>query len=315
MQKKSSGVNKASSGRGRPQTPLIDRLRVVVWSHFVQQKSSLLAADERHKRLIEKCLEAPRRSGVWARYLRGEVLPQNARSTEEPSLIRRIEDAGIASESERIFSHPVWALMDFKKDLSPLDLKAASLKLDKRLLQLFILHHVGIRGGEVADKFWYRCPADKSKIMERSRLIHLDGLAVSIICARMSYLAQNRTEYLKFLSLACDFLKIYAEWPLFKAKRMKSVLLVIEGSIQEQVRAAIRTPRGDYDFSLDGADIVTELQLDWMQRTKVHKRKLSTTSLRIFKEWLHLAFGDVVESKQSRSSAQSANNAESETAI
>jgi hypothetical protein len=285
-------INKAARGRGRPKISLTNRFRVVVWSHFVKQASGASEAKELQKLLSEKRLGPTQSSGLWSRYLRGEMLPQGGLSSGTSSLVSRIELAGIASGSSRIFSHPVWDLMDFKKVLTPVDLRATGLKLDKKLCQLFVLHHAVARGGDVADRFWYQCPPDKSKVMERSRSIDLDGLAVSVICARMAYLAQNRILFTEFLSLACDFLKMYSGCPLYSEKRMKSVLLVMEGSIQNQVRAAIRTPQGDYDFSLNGAESVTTLRQDWEHRTKSHSRTLSKSSLAVFKQWLRWAYGD-----------------------
>lgn len=271
--------------RGRPKTPLIERLRVIVWSHHVLAASGAASIQDFESMYAKSGRKVVLSSGLWARYMRGEVIPQGAKDDRARSLIARMnkEFPGTA----RVYRHPVWEVLDLGRLLGPEELKHAYLELDLSVSEPFIARGYDLLGlaPPAASIFWRAHENEGRRMHFLKRLQGLDGLTASLIEARMDYLAQNERTLFNSLSVAHATCKNLTNSPAFDFKRMMSAALLIECiciSFLDQL--LIQGPSSDEARSQRRRN-AKGLREDWLERWTEHRSTLSINSRKKFEAW------------------------------
>lgn len=203
-------------------------------TEIAQEFETALAAMPGHLRLS---------SGLWGRYLRGEVLPQGSVGRDGPSLVVRIDRAlpGTAST----FYHPVWELLDFRRLIGPDELRDLYLSMGEEVWRGMVDLRTGGEQGLQQEVFHFwrnRRLLEKQSLKIRS-MATLDGVAAALIEARMAYFAQDRSNFLDAMMDVSIQLTAASESELFQTLRMKSALLIVKGIwLQEMGRFLIDPP-------------------------------------------------------------------------
>ncbi|MFO6419254.1 hypothetical protein ACLBKS_03535 [Hylemonella sp. W303a] len=231
---------KIASKRGRPATPLLQRLRVIAWSHHVMVASGAVQADQ-FERLISKAHPRLRlSSGLWPRYLRGDVMPQGSQERAKSSLIVRLDR--VYPGTAEIFYHPLWELMDFDRLLWPKRLREIYLSMNEFVWMDFVEdfgdwitvlldEEKGPR--KVLDAtelpFWKIEQSDESLQVAWGLIDGLDGVAVCLIEARSGYLAQDIRAFVNAILGVNSMLKKLVKDPGFQFPKQQSALLILRG--------------------------------------------------------------------------------------
>ncbi|WP_155831826.1 hypothetical protein [Hylemonella gracilis] len=207
----------------------MQRLRVIVWSHHVMVASGAVQADQ-FERLISKSHPKLRfSSGLWPRYLRGDVMPQGAQEQAKSSLILRLDR--IYPGTAEIFYHPIWELMDFDRLLGPQRLRELYLSMAPSIWSPFV---DSSSDGDLArlhadeEPFWK--VHHKAEELDRlwSRVTGLDGVAVCLIEARMSYLGQTGMRFVHAMLGARTRLLSFGKDAGFQFPKQQSILVLLE---------------------------------------------------------------------------------------
>lgn len=182
-------------------------------------------------------------SGLWGRYLRGEVLPQGSVGKEGLSLVARIDRAlpGTAST----FYHPVWELLDFRRLIGPDDLRDLYLSMGEEVWSGMVDLQTGEETGlqKEAFHFWRDRYLSEEQSLKIRSMATLDGIAAALIEARMAYFAQDRSDFVDAMMNVSIQLSTAKESELFQTRRMKSALLIVKGIwLQEMGRLLIDPP-------------------------------------------------------------------------
>lgn len=285
----------STNNPGRPKMRLAHRFRVVAWSHFVKLHSGKCKDIELVGWLSERGIELS--LGLWSRYMRGEVSPQHSLSGDvmAKTLVKRIDDLVVDSAS--LFYHPLWDLLDFSQLLSPVELKFLSLKLEAGFWPLLVRDQPRLRNNEKPNDFWYRGPLGDdwvSQLNPRSSAVSpvspvsLDALAMSMVHARMAYLAQDLVSLVKAHRVGCSIMKALPEHQLFnKQERMKSLLLWIEDSCHAHLKGAFRNITDRSQPEGNAYEHKAALAGDHQLRVEKHKKTLSKSSRETFARWCH----------------------------
>lgn len=277
--------------RGRPRTPLPQRFRVMAWSHFVLAGSGLSQACDLEDYLAKKHRSLRLSRGLWSRYMRGETLPQGSLTARKRTLVHRVDD--VVRGSAGVFFHPLWDLLDFGRSIPPEHLRSAYLQLDERIWHVIVRHSsdAEMDEDELDADFWYRQKSARIQVRTLDQRIGLDGLAGCMIEARMAYFCQNAVTYVAAHLAGCRILKQLPEQPEFSAKRMRSVLLLIETGWQANLESAFENLHEISDEERQARSAARDSREDWETRIKKHRRTLSKTALAVFRRWL----GEAVE--------------------
>lgn len=255
---------------GRPKTPLPLRLRIVAWTGFVD-----MVIEQSRNPTDRTYLANAIKSGLWARYRRGEVVPAGAFSEGTNSLVTRI-DTEVAVGSMSFVRHPFWDLLDFSRFMTPVELKTISRKLKKPVRGLFVAGWGAAANSKSSEKFWYRQPVtDGNGLIELRKHVSLDGLAACLICARMAYLAQDARACKYFYRVGLEIMAAYSERDLFSADRMKSVRLVIEYYFIGQMRWLNLLQTDFVKFGSGVPRSADKLLVDWRGRCRLHLKTLT----------------------------------------
>jgi hypothetical protein len=124
------------SNRGRPRTPIVNRLRVSLWSQLVFLASGFDEVQELEA-LFDKTPRLKLASGLWSRYMRGEVLPQGASDfLEKRNLIHRV--AKLFPEPFEVFYAPFWNFLVWDPFVDLDLMKACYLTLDDGINVWFV---------------------------------------------------------------------------------------------------------------------------------------------------------------------------------
>lgn len=278
--------------RGRPQTPLLERLRVIVWSHHVMAAGGMTSVEEFENRFSKYTRQIRLSSGLWARYMRGEVAPQGSLSGSESSLVGRldVEYPGTAA----IFHHPLWELLDFDRLLGPAQLKQLLLRMGQNVWEPFVKVGFSRRSNraESVSGFWKKPLTVESRQYEWEDLDGLDALAVYLIDMRLGYLAQSEADFARAMWAArCHFPRLAQSEPFQSWRRMVSALLVIEAMCIRLAGYLIL----DQPETFDDDEMMEDHQVfcrayrkwseEWDDRKASHMRLLSKSSAAVFSDW------------------------------
>ena len=252
----------------RPQPPLPLRLRIIAWTGFVDMRINK-SDNPTHKTYLSHEIK----SGLWARYRRGEVVPSGALLEGTNSRVTRI-DTDVANGSLGFLRHRFWDLLDFSQFMTPSELKTISLEFKAPLRTLFFAKPNATEESGRADKFWYQQPlTDGESFMELRKHAPLDGLAACLIFVRMAYLDQDAQACMRFYEVGFSIMAVYSMTDLFSTNRMKSVRLVIEYYFFTQIRWLNLNPLDSK--TLEPESVADKLFADWRDRFYLHCKELT----------------------------------------
>lgn len=256
--------------QGRPKTPLLERLRTIYWSYQVLAASGADTAD-RFETLFARA-NGPIRiaRGSWSRYLRGEITPQGADDTGAQSLVKRLGKR--YPGTTEVFHHPIWQLLNFEVFFSPEELRVMYLQLPAAAWHQFIS---GRRkaGGEwqpLNIYFWRPTYGTLERVERLRSLKGLDGVAASILEARLEYLAQEKMKFISCLEVASAQLRRMADAKEISFDQFKSCVLLIEAYC---IGFAIRFAYSTEEIEQKNGDLgkrVVKLANDWKDRHVAH---------------------------------------------
>ncbi len=227
--------------------------------------------------------------GLWGRYLRGDVLPQGSAAKEGQSLVMRIDRAlpGTAAT----FYHPVWELLDFKKLLGPDQLRELYLQMGKDVWEGM----VDLRPGDQpvlrsdAFHFWRRRKLEHYQSQKIRAMSVLDGIASSLIEARMAYFAQDRSDVLNSMSEAyIHLMRAEEDDTLFGSLRMQSVVLLLEGMWLCEMGRLVVDPPAPHPVEQAVRDMFVGAADDWEEYCDWHLEKLPRHMAVQFRRWRKL---------------------------
>lgn len=268
--------------RGRPKKSLLERLRVIYWSHQVLAASGRSTADgfEKLFRRTDGAIWIPR--GSWSRYLRGEISPQGAKDKDATSLVRRFDKRYPGTAP--VFHHPVWQLLDFQQFYSPEALVTMYMRLPAAVWHQFVSTKQEAGGNLLPDDihFWRSSRRPQERIERLNGLTDLDGVAAGIIEARMEYLGQSKTVFLSCLEASLSRLHALGD-DSGKQLRYKSCTMLMEAYCVGFVIQFCRPPLA----SVSGAGSIQDRQAlkiwsAWTHRVQDHQSVLAPTFARQF---------------------------------
>lgn len=245
----------------------------------------MMVSQMRHVHELESLLKKEGRirlaSGLWARYMRGEVIPQGALHGAANSLVNRI--GKVFPQTPSVFYTPLWGLLDWNSQIDLEEIRSIYLSLDEEI-HIHFVRRIDIRGERaVSDKgmFWH---LKKSIEARRALLTELgvwDCLIVCLLEARMNYAAQSIEAFFDCQLLACRCLEQLQEFPEFQIKRLRGILLTMEAlCFDALIEAMGEDPVGN--SALKSGDRYWITMRSWSERCQRHVSDLSTNSRRSF---------------------------------
>lgn len=283
--------------RGRPATTPRERMRVAAWSMHVQDRSELDTSEEFEQFLSRRSKRVVLTKGQWSRHLRGDVSPQGSKVGATNSLVDRIEP--LFPGTRRTFHHPVWQLLDFEVLLGPKQLQDIYLAMDSDVWQYFHFDESVCAEGTQPQDFWFwrALTSDQELRIDILKGIKgFDGVAVGLIEARMSYLAQDPIEFVFFMKYAINRLRNCPSTMLFLAgTKGRSILLTMEGlCVLHTVQLLTHEPQLPNEKSNTYTEDNTAksptlhaslMYTSWADRCLDHFKKLSPKALKTFQMW------------------------------
>lgn len=222
--------------------------------------------------------------GLWSRYLRGEVIPQGGTADRRSNLIQKL--SGCYPAAAEVFYHPFWKLIDFRRLLSPDELRDMLLQMGMPVWRSFV-DVVDIKGKDWqpdSSRFWnIECEATHQDLLE---IPGWNGAAASLILTRMRYLAQDEVGFVNYLSVAQRHLLSLAGEEPYADKRMHSVLLVLEGLCLQHAYQLVMMSPCLLEESWELRREITKWSMKWSGRCQRHQRSLSDTARSLFIRWI-----------------------------
>lgn len=189
--------------RGRPITQLVDRLRVTLWAHSVMYAMGASSIKELEARLIAKH-RIRLASGLWSRYMRGEVVPQGAIGFAKGSLVERLGAAYPMTAAT--FHYPVWRYLPWTGLVDLDGLRNDYLSLGDSVAVHFVARVAVRRERTFPDRasFWHmgKSMADRQKTI--SAFEPWTRLALWLMEARMAYAGQQHHRFVQCQLMACS---------------------------------------------------------------------------------------------------------------
>lgn len=221
-------------------------------------------------------------SGLWPRYLRGDVLPQGSLEGNRSSLVVRLDK--IYPGTESIFNHPVWELLDFDRLLGPRDLKRHYLTLGEDIYDQITLLPPGLEEFEYENLSFWRAGI-KSRDDVWKYLADLDGIAVCLIEARLDYLAQDAEGFVRaMVGAGNEFIRL-GKSPVFQDDKSRAALLLMELMAHRYASCLVKDdPNVEYSRP-DLCVHVDHWQESWDVRAQLHQEKRWEQRRFPFKYW------------------------------
>jgi hypothetical protein len=248
------------------------------------ESSGAVLVQELEERLRAKSRKVLLSDGLWARYMRGEVLPQGARGSGAATLIERIE--AIYPGTAAFFHSPLWELMDFNKVLGPHELKSMYLRLGKRTWARFVSNYKSASTEAVAAARYWKIRHSREELLGHLReLTGLEGLSACLIEARLGYLRQEESAFMDSMLEGRRLMREVAHSSPFATPKMQSALLLIEGlwiaHVRQQVLAAPRVREATHPVS----ELAKDWERDWAAMSRDHSDTLPKASRAAFERW------------------------------
>lgn len=272
--------------RGRPRTPLLERLRAIYWSHQVLAASGLDTADRIETSFSKANGPIRIARGSWSRYMRGEITPQGAaEGGNARSLVSRLGKR--YPGTAEIFYHPIWQLLKLDEWYNPAQLREMYLQLPAQAWHQFVISKRTGDGRRLAlELHFWRLPYSMSERIERLKSLRgIDGAAASLIEARMDLLAQTEDGFLSCLELALTQIQLVSDEDAIRSRRLKSCLLMLKAfCIAFAIRYSV-AGEGDVKSRKEIEERVEKLRRSWRERAAEHTETLSDDRRQEFRAW------------------------------
>lgn len=262
---------------------MLERLRVIAWSHYVMVAAGSASIEDFEKRYSKPKGIIYLSSGLWAKYMRGEVIPQGSLSGARSSLVERLDKAYPATAA--IFHHPVWPLLDFDRLLGPARLQEYLWTMGLQSRKSLIHVPVAVTGpGKLP--FWKLHATDMDQSRKWSDVPGLDGLAICLIEARLAYLAQRENLFVNSILGAMGRIERLGKSEAFQPKRMQTALLLVEGLCIRYAQCMVSEAQSaakDHEKHVDG---IRRWARGHEARRAAHLASLSISSANTFNSWM-----------------------------
>lgn len=228
--------------------------------------------------LLRKTHRLTLASGLWSRYMRGEVVPQGALTASPTSLVARI--AKVFPETNEAFYTPLWDLLAWTSELDLNKLKSIYLALDENVHVHFVarVDHGGERTAAKSGQFWHLKKTVASRRAVISGFGRWESLVVCLLEARMSYAAQSIDAFVDCQLMASQILVDLGKEPQLQAKRLQGVMLLMEALCLDALLInAVNPPSTNQNQSKERERSRTRIN-DWRQRCGLHVASLSMNS-------------------------------------
>lgn len=225
-------------------------------------------------------------SGLWPRYLRGDVIPLGSLEKHKASLVERLD--GKFPGTAKVFHHAIWELFDFDHVLGPGQLQEIYLDMGNAVWNRFVhpAHVEPDTPDGTARSFWkvHRTTADLQRSW--SHIPGLDGLAVCLIEARMAYFAQDQENFTVAVLSAVSHLRKYAKAQELQFSKQLSALLILEHMCLSLAENMIET-KTDYAGKKDPHSLIIKNRRDdWAKRYQDHLDSLSKPARALLLKWV-----------------------------
>lgn len=236
-------------------------------------------------------------SGLWPRYLRGDVTPQGAEEQAKSSLIMRLDR--IYPGTAGIFYHSIWELMDFDRLLFPKRLRDLYLSMTEEVWMDFVegtVDWINVRYD--AEKrpekvlratdlpFWRIEQSHESLQIAWNQIDGLDGAAVCLIEARSGYLAQDIGAFTNAILGVNATLRSLADAPVFDFPKQQSVLLLLRAMCFRLAELLIIEPGSNERVDSFGRAI-RHWREEWEAQMKPHLSDLPRPDRATMTRWLN----------------------------
>lgn len=247
--------------------------------------SGAVQADQFEKLISKSRLDIHLSSGLWPRYLRGDVMPQGSLERHKTNLVFRLERFRPATAD--IFYHPIWELFNFDKLLGPRELRTIYAGLNKSVWEPFMSHNINPDESPNFERspFWKILHSPESLNEALSQIDGFDGVAVCLIEARMAYLAQDEDEFTIAMMAAYSHLDALAKNPEFEFPKLQSAFLVLQTMCLRFVgflMPYLLVPPSSGD---DMCELFQARYGDWNKKIRAHAKSLPRHAASQFAKW------------------------------
>lgn len=248
----------------------------------------MLAAKSSHVQEFEALLRKLHRirlaSGLWSRYMRGEVVPQGALINSPNSLVQRI--GKVFPDTSFAFHTPLWDLLAWEPSINPTELKSIYLSLGDAVHVHFVarVEEQGKRGPPELGRFWHLKKTNEGRRLVLQKFLD-DPWIFLIVClleARMAYAAQDIEAFADCQQLASEVLAYLQKNPQFQIKRLRGVLLLMEALCLDALLTNVESPPPINQTHLLAKDSSYSAIKYWAQRCVLHIHTLSSSSRKTF---------------------------------
>lgn len=223
-------------------------------------------------------------SGLWPRYLRGDVIPNGSLERHKANLVFRLER--IRPGTAEIFYHPMWELFNFDKLLGPRELRTLYVTMGKSVWRPFLDHVCNPDESPNFERtpFWKKSEDPELLVNALSQIGGLDGVAACLIEARMAYLAQNEAVFLITMMEAYSHLGALATTPEFEFPKEQSALLLMQ-TICLGVPSSLLPHLGSEAPGDTLCELFQSRHIAWRRRALEHAKSLPKPWAAQFKKW------------------------------
>jgi hypothetical protein len=217
--------------RGRPSTLISDRLRVMFWADSVLMASCVQSIKEmEHLLALRKNLGIRIASGLWARYLRGEVAPQGAKLRLKGNLVDRMDK--VYPRTAEVFHHPVWRLLNWDPVIDMTEMRQSYLNLGDEVCLHFFAPSIdrGNRGYSSRTQFWHlaKTISERHRVFNELAIGPWQKIQLALMEAKMAYAAQRLEAFVDYQVMACRLIADLAEKVRADRRRIQAGLLMME---------------------------------------------------------------------------------------
>ncbi len=195
--------------RGRPSNLLSDRIRVMFWADSVLMSSGAQNIKEMELLLSHrKNLGIRIASGLWARYLRGDVAPQGAKLRAKGNLVDRLDK--VYPRTAEVFHHPAWSLLNWNPVIDLAEMRQDYLNLGDEVCLHFFAPSIerGDRGYSSQTQFWHlaKTNAERHRVINELAIDPWQKIQLALMEAKMAFAAQRQESFVDCQSMACKFM-------------------------------------------------------------------------------------------------------------
>lgn len=228
------------------------------------------------KRLgLEKNPAFPMTKGLWSRYLRGEVVPQNAGSARESTLVNRIER--VFPGTGWVFRSPVWDVLQWSTVVDLARMRECYLLLGEGCRTYFVAEN-GLEGKDRdwrVGKFWHLRKTVAARRDLLSEFDHWDRLAVSLLEAKMAYAAQSYEAFADSQLLACKTIAQLQSFTDSRLKHMHATYLSMEALCLDAILINVIRPPANGPVQQEIQSECRNWVNDWLVRCESQLNSIS----------------------------------------